>query len=387
VTVSFLLGVLEVAGQLEADEVARDQLAWLQRSAGRGNRHEVAEAERTVQQNPGTAFEESGDGLWLLRLGETTRRAGAFTTPSLADLEADLRAKGSGTSGRLTFSVLLGSTPHTDIGGLQAASPGDWVFQVASQFNCLESPGLHLVPVSAYFTDPTQGPRAAVGAYPATLLRHYHAPDPSSGWYTQKTDGRQVELLASACGSGVVRNGYLTGEGLENPREFADCLDANWDQIRVGFHDDIEIVLGFDWDGAVQGISEGVSQVLTSTVAGGGYGGQRSFGSEFGRVVENLLRASYFGTLAQAALAKKRWVVLTLIGGGVFGNPVELIWESILWGLDRVEALLPSDLHVVLNGRDVASRLDPEGVILPAVRGRSGRVCQFDESGLASIRT
>ena len=61
---------------------------------------------------------------------------------------------------------LLERTAHgltlTDIGALQASAPPGSLFQVASQFNCLESPGAYVTPVAAYLGDPTQGPRASI---------------------------------------------------------------------------------------------------------------------------------------------------------------------------------------------------------------------------------
>ena len=126
---------------------------------------------------------------------------------------------------------------------------------------------------------------------------------------------------------------------------------------------------------------------MTSTVAGGYYGGEERFGpAAFETIARSLLRAAYLGTLLAAASAKRKWVVLTLIGGGVFANPVEWIWESILESLERVSSLLSTDLHVVLNGRDLSSRLDLDGVLAPTVERHSGRICHFTSAGLAAMR-
>jgi hypothetical protein len=46
-------------------------------------------------------------------------------------------------------------------------------------------------------------------------------------------------------------------------------------------------------------------------------------------------------------------VVLTLIGGGVFGNPIPLIWESILWAVDELEVISAAPLEVVVNARQL----------------------------------
>ncbi len=60
-----------------------------------------------------------------------------------------------------------------------------------------------MTPVARYFSDPTQGPRAAISAFPATLLRHYAAPGADGARFVQATDGPQIDLLGDALGPGV----------------------------------------------------------------------------------------------------------------------------------------------------------------------------------------
>ncbi|MFZ2164365.1 MAG: hypothetical protein WAV45_02785, partial [Propionibacteriaceae bacterium] len=63
-----------------------------------------------------------------------------------------------------------------------------------------------------------------------------------------------------------------------------------------------------------------------------------------------LLRGAYLGTLLAAASAGRPRVVLTLIGGGVFGNPVAAIVDAIAWAFDQTADL---GLDVILNARQV----------------------------------
>jgi hypothetical protein len=56
--------------------------------------------------------------------------------------------------------------------------------------------------------------------------------------------------------------------------------------------------------------------------------------------------------LLGAAATGARRVVLTLIGGGVFGNPVPLIFRSICDAVDEASRLGAS-LDVVINGRNL----------------------------------
>jgi hypothetical protein len=350
-------------------------------SAHQGDRRWVTDAESHARANPEGAFSFDARGDATLTAGAHRWHAGHFEVASIADLRgrAQQQLAGREERGRLRFFVLDGSGPATDIGALQAtASPGT-LFQIASQFNCLESPGPHLTPVSRYFHDPTQGPRASISAFPGTLLRHYASLGRDEHRFVQ-TPSRQLDLLARACGTGVVFNGYLTGQGISAPDVLAGVLDAHFEDISVGVHRDVQVVLGYDWDGGVvDSDHRRIAQVFTSTVAGGGYGGQRYLGARaFAAITCTLLRAAYLGTLLAAASLRHPRVVLTLVGGGAFGNPVPLIWDSILWALDAVAPHLLADLDVVLNGRNLGAQLDLHAEILPAVRARGGALVRLE---------
>ena len=380
----FLESLLLLDHDKEAAHAAGLQLNDLLRSRRGGDRASVSRAEQMVKDDPHAAFELDASASATLHCGRESWRAGRFETPTIGSLEDELRASTSNELGSLKLSVLEGVSPLSDIGWLQASAPPRTLFQVASQFNCLESPGPYLVPVHNYFTDATQGPRAAIGAFPATLLRHYFAPDHENGRFTQATDGPQVDLLATACGANMAPNGYLTGRGIAQPESFAAALESNWPDLRVGVHDQVQVVLGYDWDGGpVSRAAPTIGQVFASTVAGGGYGAGSNLGDGvFDRVAQQLLRAAYMGTLLAGALLKKDWIVLTLIGGGAFGNPPPLIWDSIVWALNRVAPILRHDVHVVLNARDLSRNLDFEAIVIPEVQRRAGRVCFLDTKGL-----
>lgn len=364
-------------------------VAAVKASAGGGVRGLVAHAEKAVQANPEAAFAFDANRSAMLTVGDRRWAAGHFEALSLAELRVRVqRTRGQGAAARVRLSVFDGASPATDIGGLQATSGHGSVFQVASQFNCLESPGPYVTQVAKYFQDPTQGPRASVSAFPATLLRHYHAPGGDGQRFVQQTDGSQIDLLSDACGPGAARNGYFSGEGIANPRQLVQSLEDNFEAIRVGVHDGAQVVLGYSWDGLVEeGGDRCVAQIFTSTVAGGAYGARNRLGSEcFAIACRQLLRAAYLGTLLAAVSLGRNRVVLTLIGGGVFGNPVEQIWDAIQWAVTEVVPCVTHDLDVVVNGYNLGGLIDLDQAILPAVRKRGGAILSFNSQGLAGIR-
>lgn len=354
---------------------------------GAGRVEEVERVESLVAAAPERAFRFGADGSAALSVGGRRYQAGRFEVLPLCELRARaLAGRRWGGEGRRRLWVLDGSAPITDIGALQACAAPGTLFQVASQFNCLEAPGAYVVPVHRYLADPTQGPRASISAFPGTLLRHYAAPTATGGRFVQTQDGPQLELLGAACTPGVatVQNGYLRSETIEDPQAFARALDERFEQLAVGVHDGVEVVLGANWAGEVPGAPHRtIAQVFTSTVAGGMYGaiGEDSAGEH---ICRQLQRLAYLGTLLAAAALGKRRVVLTLIGGGVFANPVRLIWDSILWAADQLEPWLHDDLSIVVNGRELGEEV-PRAELVAATYARGGGVVSLPRSGAASI--
>lgn len=353
-------------------------------SAGAGDRRQVARIEEEVRARPQTAFAFDSAGNGILQSSIASVPAGRFEILSIGELRRRAIAKRKGVArGAVRLWVLDGASPATDIGSLQAwAEPGT-LFQVASQFNCLEAPGPRITPVATYFSDPTQGPRASISAFPGTLLRHYAAPAGDGNRFVQTNDGSQLNLLESVCAPGVaeVRGGYLSSSGIPNRQAFRAALESRFEDIQVGVHDAVPVMLGYNWDGGVEG-ERLVGQVFTSTFAGGGYSDMSADDPEIRAICTVLLRVAYLGTLLAAITLGRPKVVLTLIGGGAFGNPAPLIWESICWAINEVEPFTPLD--VVVNGRNLSDSMQLEE-ILPAVRARDGVVFVFSPNGV-SIR-
>lgn len=359
-------------------------------SRGRGDRGLLLRAEADVKAAPHECFVEDAQGQVTLFAAGRRYHAGCFERLSLRELKARARraqARNRQRSGRLRLFICDGAGPGTDIGALQAFAPPGTLFQVASQFNCLEAPGAFITDVSDYLHDPTQGPRASVSAFPGTLLRHYAAPqaDADAPRFVQTSDGPQLNLLASVCGPGLARvnSGYLRPDDVDDAAAFARALDDRFDDLAIGFHNDVQVVLGCDWDGGVEASPHRrIAQVFTSTMAAGMYGDIHSGDAAIQRILWSLQRTAYLGTLLAAAAHGKDQVVLTLIGGGVFGNPIPLIFQAIEWSLAQVASYLHRDLTVVLNGRNVGDHV-PVATLGAAAQARSGLFLRLDKNGVA----
>ena len=367
----------------EADAALVGALEWhtaqVLASAGQGRRAWVEQAEANVGDDPTGRIVFDPAGYATVHAAGRSWAGGRFEAPTLATLRARAADTAATTGGgRCTLWVLDGEGPATDVAALQATAPEGTLFQVASQFNTLEAPGPRVVPVAKYLSDPTQGPRAAVSAFPGALVRHYAAPSPDGGRFVQRTDGPQVELLADALPHDVARvdNGYLRTQGIADDSAFAACLAERFDQLRVGVHDGVEVALGFNWDGGVEG-DRRVAQAFTSTLAGGGYSDRGITEGPLAAGCALLLRGAYLGTLLAAVALGQRAVVLTLIGGGVFGNPAPAIWDAILWAVKEVDRCAPSPLLVLVNGRTL-SRTVPAARLVDAARQHGGAYLTLD---------
>ncbi len=312
------------------------------------NRNQVEEllrgVENAVAADPEGSFQFDSQGFARLTVGDRSWAAGRFETPSIAELRQ--RAAALPAGGAIRLSVLQGCSPEADIGALQARSEPASLFQVASQFNTLEAPSPRIVNVREYVSDPTQGPRASVSAFPGTFLRHYQAPS-KHGRFVQRR-GACLNLLAEALtGTGAeVRDGYLSSDSIADASRLAGQLEERFESIRIGLHEGVEVALGGNWGGPVPTPPARIAQVFTSTLALGGYS---SGVAPLRAACRPLLRAAYLGALLSACCLRQKTVVLTMIGGGVFGNPAEEISRAILWALAEADASAPAGMQVFVN--------------------------------------
>ncbi len=301
---------------------------------------QVLAAEKVVQSNP-DAFVFAADGSATLKVSQANYAAGRFSIPTLAELKKQLSQHPKAKTAELKLSILLGRSPLSDIQYLEAHADGETTYQLASQFNTLEAPFPAIVPVLDYFSDHTQGPLGVLPAFAGALLRHYSAP--GLGARFEQDEQLELNLLADVLpASAQMEHGYLMSQNIKDPEALAQALEQKFEHIRIGWHRDLESM----------GNGQALDQVLTSTLASGGYSMQDTTGQPWPQIQRQLLRAAYLGSLLAAANAGHSKIVLTAIGGGVFANPHAEIWQAILWSLEQIKPLLPQSLHVILNLRE-----------------------------------
>lgn len=281
---------------------------------------------------------------------------GELTLPTLAELRSRVnpdRAQRSSVTAIVGEARKLHRDPRFE-GAL---------FQAASQFNVLEMTSYQVTPeqgVTGYEQDPTQGPACAIAAGAATIYRNYFAP---VGDGIGQTADRQIDNLAGL-GSALseltglpvaalwdMRNGYAlcTEDGLAAiGRLLAGASDEVVDDLRgrlaIGLHRNVEVTdLPGDERRLVSQAYCAALPILYSRVRGADW-------EPFARLV---LEATYEATLLaateQALAGGSNIVLLTRVGGGVFGNDPTWISDAIERALGVVdEAGL--DVRIVCRG-------------------------------------
>ncbi len=269
---------------------------------------------------------------------------GTLRTPSLAELRQSVAIAGRGRS---TVTCTVG-----DVGAMHNEAEFEGaLFQVASQFNLLEMTHYTVTPedgVTRYANDHTQGPACAIAAGGGTIYRNYFAP---VNGVPGQTAGRQLNMLeqvgvslSASLGLPVsslwrMSNGYAlcTADGLAAINDFLagespDTRDALAGQLAIGLH------LGVEVTDTPRTPGPRVSQAYCSALPVAYSDVPQRLWEGFARLV---LESSYEATLLAAADAANRGganiVLLTRLGGGVFGNDDEWIDTAILRALNIVQ--------------------------------------------------
>eukprot|EP00727_Mastigamoeba_balamuthi_P007612 m51a1_g3471 hypothetical protein (410) ;mRNA; f:745988-747517 len=277
-------------------------------------------------------------------------QAGRLSIATIGDLErvANSRAGGRARKAPCEVEFVTGKdwealATKVSVSAQQAdpANAGA-VFQAASNFNAVESVSDMLAPDTPGFTenyvyDRTQGPAASVSAGPAAIARvHAAFYDPKTdpkAW--RQTKAKQIELLGELKEYFPVQNGYvvLTGKERALPRDERE-RGALLRKVRIALHTDAQVTFGnsdSEYVMPVVGSGHHIDQVFCAALNVGqdDSGDFNSTVPDCNERIKFILQAAYEGTYLSAIVNRRKTVFLTLIGGGVFHNPLPLIAEAI----------------------------------------------------------
>ena len=295
---------------------------------------------------------------------------GMFDRPTLAELNDCIKSKEyvdyfnaleSTNIGGLTFNhnttkdvALL----HCDLTNAGA------VFQVASQFNCLEMIDKKYTPnmgVTIYSNDPTQGPACAMACPAALVYRNYFVKHTKNGYVYNGQCVQQIDnledigkLLGNTANQfWLMQNGYVIIDNVTKLEQVSTEINKKpsnsvRDALRVGVHWSTSVV-----DNSNQKLMDHqVCQVYASALpVSTTYNTEISDINRWTDFAKCILDGSYMATLCIAALIalksqKRIKCYLTLIGGGAFGNKPEWIINAIQKALDEY-AKYPIDVNLV----------------------------------------
>jgi hypothetical protein len=296
----------------------------------------------------------SGNRLRSLVNGESYG-IGELELVSLEALRNRVSA-GAGLAGRLQVGVVTGDVRQMH----QKPENAHAMFQVASQFNLLEMVSPAITPedgVTRYQSDLTQGPACAIAAGAATIYRNYFVPvgdgfgqtkDRQLDTLSEMGDvlSKQVDRPISALWE--MQNGYAlcSREGLDVINGHLEALgpeqkDILRGKLNIGIHYDVEVT------DAPRGQRPSVSQAFCSALPLGVY--TRVPPEYWERFATLILEAAYEATILAAILNAQRGasniVLLTQLGGGVFGNKDDWIHAAMRRALKLVSG---RDLDVKL---------------------------------------
>ena len=264
-----------------------------------------------------------------------TFRAGEFTTLTLSQLRTETSET---NADRIRVSELVGDvrTLHKDVANEHA------VFQVASQFNCLEMVAPHVTPeagVGIYENDKTQGPICSICAGAGTIFRNYFARVNGSIGQTQDNQIDCLAEIGNYFGNEqrnlwTMQNGYCFPKAsglnkIENQLSRCDAIEI--DEIRaklkVGIQSNTQVT--------IENSNHTVTQVFCSALPIAYSDISPTKWNHFPRLI---LDAAYEATFHVALQNLEKTgcnkLYLTLVGGSVFGNKLDWILNSISRSLE-----------------------------------------------------
>lgn len=278
---------------------------------------------------------------------------GDLQTPTLNELRTSVSLL-TFKPGPIRVREIVGNVQNLHTETLNAGA----LFQVASQFNLLEMVSPSVVPedgVGIYQRDPTQGPACAIAAGAGTIFRNYFVEVEGEIGQTSTRQINCLQNIGARLGNHseslwTMKNGYAlaTKPGLDSIRNTLQEMDEQEiDQLRgelkIGQHFGVEVTL--------PNAGHLVSQAYCSALPVAYSQHSADLWEPFARLI---LEAAYEATLCAAMLnanaTGNRTVLLTLLGGGAFGNRINWILDALQRAI-RLFQHSALDIVVVSYGR------------------------------------
>lgn len=290
------------------------------------------------------------EGEWLYDQWTQRRwRCGRLETPTLAELRQRLPLP---TGGRLTLREVV-----ADVQQLHLQHPNA-VFQAASQFNLLEMASPELTPddgIGIYSYDHTQGPACAIACGAGTVYRNYFVP--MAGQLGQTAE-QQINTLSRI--EAILDNVQHQYWWVDNGYQQASTRTLERLQKRLRHYSSVQqaaviaqLQIGIQWHTEVTLAEQAhhVTQVYCSGVPIGYNDASTSSWTPFAPL---LLQATYEATFWAAWEHYQQTGIgqlfLTLVGGGVFENPLPWIIDAIEQALHLFQNA-PLEVALVSYGR------------------------------------
>uniref|UniRef100_A0A6B2L7B0 Uncharacterized protein n=1 Tax=Arcella intermedia TaxID=1963864 RepID=A0A6B2L7B0_9EUKA len=269
---------------------------------------------------------------------------GSFQLYSIGHLLTNFNER-EPTTRRVKFVVLSRSDSeslkYVDVNYLQSQESNKGaLFQVASNFNCVE--GIGGPPdekdfVTNYIYDKTQGPYASISCGGAAILRVFGAfahPNQHQVLWRQTKD-KQINLLSDLSSYFPIQHGYVALDR-DNDVKLPEDKETLLSQFQIGYQQNAQVIFG-EAEGeyfkivppeqnqtidqifvAALNLAQGLSGRLASKIPGVEHKAQF------------LLKGAYDGTYLAALYHNKKKIFLTSVGGGVFGNREDWIVDAML---------------------------------------------------------
>lgn len=301
------------------------------------------------------------DGLFLTsKVNDKTYRHGRLEIPTLAELrQFDLQKidKPSLADRQIELREIV-----ADVGELHKDSNNkNAVFQAASQFNLLEMVNPSVSPedgIDIYENDFTQGPACAIACGAGTIYRNYFV---SLDNQIGQTDQCQVDCLDQIAlfFDNDKHNFWRTSNGYALLSESGlSTIDGKLKNMSSEEYETLKgkLKVGIQWETQVTTSADSdqiVHQVYCSALPIA-YSNLNVAPSTWEALARLILEATYESTFYAAAMNYQKTGVdklyLTLVGGGVFGNPMSWILESVEKSLERFKHI-PLDVNIVSYGQ------------------------------------